>query len=215
MICIVRCHKRIMVRLPDGIVKGVGEKVACPSSCMYNGVGGCARVTEFEVKSSNSFDVESAIPRYNPAPIGYSSDEISTLWNERVSSASRVAEVRENQASQAHTPLMERPTLLVQTPTQEVSATQASGDTTIDSVVTTDNVVSTSEVRGSRVRSFGTPRQASATERAPAPSHFLKSVRDYDSFEIGIDIFSNDINSTLELLKNTTLQIKDDSTLSL
>ena len=194
MICIVRCHKRIMVRLPDGIVKGVGEKVACPSSCMYNGVGGCARVTEFEVKSSNSFDVESAIPRYNPAPIGYSSDEISTLWNERVSSASRVAEVRENQASQAHMPLMERPTLLVQTPTQEVSATQASGDTTIDSVVTTDNVVSTSEVRGSRVRSFGTPRQASATERAPAPSHFLKSVRDYDSFEIGIDIFSNDIS---------------------
>ena len=80
MICIVRCHKKMPVQLPDGIVKKEGETVACPSACPYKNSSGCSKTTEFKVVFPQQFEDEKGAQRYKPAR--YSSKELEELWED-------------------------------------------------------------------------------------------------------------------------------------
>ena len=72
MICIVRCSKKMRVRLPSGVHKTAGDTVPCPGGCrMKNGF--CSGIQEFKVESSMEAESD------NKA-IVYTDEEIARHW---------------------------------------------------------------------------------------------------------------------------------------
>lgn len=162
MICIVRCHKKMPVQLPDGIVKNEGETVACPSACPYKNSSGCSKTTEFKVVFPQQFEDEKGAQRYRPAR--YSSNELEELWKDTTTVVSAI----------------------------EPPAASAKSNDHVSEENDSRRITSSSSETAKKYGSFGTSRRTAQDDAVQNTDDALKATNNYDRFEIGGVLFSDD-----------------------
>lgn len=163
MIYIALCHNRIPVQMPNGVTKSVGDMIVCPNSCPYRSSGRCSQMTEFKVMSPpKQIADEATAQKYRP--MQYSQDEIREYFG----------------SNSVPTPQFNAPT------TQTISCGHENSDEAVSRVSTTTTA---DTIR--KYGSFGKSRRD--TNNTPTThSEVLKSTGNYNSFEIGGELFSDD-----------------------
>lgn len=187
MICVVRCPKKRLIQLPDGIQREVGASVPCPEGCIYK-KNMCRGIEEFTVEWQEM--------KETPSGQSYTADELSKKWN--VGSTPPLAPV----AQEAPTPspvASERPVPVVDERPAQASSPFGStfGAPSGGNEGSTPSHTNSAEQTRLKYSSFGTfapsSNRPSPWAKAEAqPSNELKPVRSYDKFIIRGNIYSDD-----------------------